>query len=194
MEERKIKASWRAAALTLAAALVLGACSSGKLSNAPGSPVEMPPEKERQTRGLEAPLYSKGGSSAQGAITIYQKDDRWQLSITIFALPPATAYRLVFFDNGNCSSPNAFSAGKPWLPPDTPEGTRPDKWIPYMYADGRGNIDAVIRLPNPAQHSEEVFRKRSVLVFAGDKVTELKPGVPNEVVGCGVFDTIQTLL
>jgi len=172
------------------AVLMLTACS-----NKPTDMRDTPVEKagESKLRGLAAPLFSKGGSSAQGKITIYQKDDRWLLSVSIFGLPPGASYRVAFFDNGNCSSPNAFSAGKLWLPPDTPEGTRPDKWIPPFYAGTNGSLDAAVRLPNPGQHSEEVFRKRSVLVFAGDAVQELKPGVPNEVAACGVFDTIQAL-
>ncbi|MDR0770811.1 MAG: hypothetical protein LBE75_06385 [Burkholderiales bacterium] len=180
-----------AAGIALAAmVLVLSACGGSTLSGASGDP----PGDNKPLRGLAAPLFSKGGSSAQGKITIYQKDDRWQLSVTIFSLSPGASYRLAFFDNGNCSSPNAFSAGKLWSPPDMPEGIRPDKWIPLLHADTLGNLDAVTRLPNPGRHNEEVFRKRSVLVFVGDTVRELAPGVSNEVAACGVFDTIQTLL
>jgi hypothetical protein len=176
--------------LALAAVLILAACSSNPV-NAPDSAEN--PEKRKSPRGLEARLIAKGGSSAQGRIAIDQKGDRWQLSITVFALSASSLYRVAFFDHGNCSSPNAFSAGKLWLPPGSPEGTRPDVWISSLYTDTLGNADVVMRLPNPAGHNEEVFRKRSVLVFAGSAVQELKPGAPNEVVACGVFDTIQTL-
>jgi Cu/Zn superoxide dismutase len=176
----------------IASALVLSACGGSKLFDTSGAATEKPGE-QKKVRGLEAPLLSKGGSSAQGKISIYQKDDRWQLSATMFSLPPGASYRVAFFDNGNCSSPNAFSAGKLWLPPDAPEGTRSDKWIPLFYSGVNGSLDAVTRLPNPGRHSEEAFRGRSVLVFADDRVQELKPGVPNNVVACGVFDTIQAL-
>jgi Cu/Zn superoxide dismutase len=188
--ESKGKRRWNAAGLALATMLILAACSNNPV-NAPG-PAENP-EKKKSLRGLEAHLIAKGGSSARGKVTINQKGDRWQLSITAFSLPPGLAYRVAFFDNGNCSSPNAFSAGKLWLPPGSPEGTRPDVWIPSLYTDTLGNADVVMRLPNPVGHDEEVFRKRSVLIFFGNTAQELKPGVPNEVVACGVFDTIQTL-
>jgi hypothetical protein len=150
--------------------------------------------KPRQIHGLEAPLFPKGGSSAKGSISVYPRGERWVLSVSIVGLPPNTAYRVAFFDNGNCSSPNAFSAGKPWLPPETPEGTRADKWITTMHATMHGTIDSAVRLPNPSRHNEEVFRKRSVLVFIGEHVQELKPDIPNNVVACGVFDTIQSLI
>lgn len=188
MAENKAKRSVMVLALIIVSALVLGACSSNKPS---GVSAEKPGE-QKKLRGLEAPLFPKGGSSAQGKITIYQKDDRWQLSVTVFGLSPGASLRVAFFDHGNCSSPNAFSAGKLWLPPDAPEGTQPDKWITLFHTTANGSLDAVTRLPNPGRHSEEAFRSRSVLVFAGDTVQELKPGVPNGVVACGVFDTIQT--
>ncbi|MDR0247881.1 MAG: hypothetical protein LBI16_05775 [Burkholderiales bacterium] len=178
-------------ALMIVSALTLSACSGSKWFDTPDASAEKPGE-QKKVRGLAASLFSKGGSSAQGKITIYQRDDRWQLSVTAFSLPPGRPYRVAFFDNGNCSSPNAFSAGKLWLPPDTPEGIRSDKWIPLFYSDSIGGLDVVTRLPNPGKHSEEVFRNRSVLVFAGDTAQEPKPSVPNEVIACGVFDTIQT--
>ncbi|MDR2172639.1 MAG: hypothetical protein LBE32_00265 [Burkholderiales bacterium] len=186
MTENKVKRSVAVLTLIVASALILSACSS---NNPASASAEKPKEP---IRGLEAPLFPKGGASAQGKITIYQKDDRWQLSVTVFGLPPGKSLRVAFFDHGNCSSPNAFSAGALWLPPDTPEGTRPDKWIPLFHTTANGSLDAVTRLPNPGRHTEEAFRSRSVLVFAGDTVQELKPGVPNGVVACGVFDTIQT--
>jgi Cu/Zn superoxide dismutase len=173
----------------VALAVVLGACSSKSSL----SPEDTGEQKDKKANSLEAPLYSKGGSGAQGTVTITQKGDRWLLTISLFSVSSGGAYRLAFFDNGNCSSPNAFSAGKLWLPPDAPGGTAADKWIPMVYSDPLGSLDAVMRLPNPGRHHEEVFRKRSILVFAGNDVQELQPGVPNNVVACGVFDTIQTL-
>ncbi|MDR2710618.1 MAG: hypothetical protein LBB65_04725 [Burkholderiales bacterium] len=187
MRERKMRAG-----VAILALAVLTACGGNKLSNEPGNPVE-DPDSNKPLRGLEAPLFSKGGSSAQGKITVSQSGNRWHLSIAIFGVPPASLYRVAFFDNGNCSSPNAFSAGKLWLPPGTPADIKPDKWISPVHASIAGGIDVVARLPNPEQRNEEVFRKRSVLVFAGNDVQELKPGVANDVVACGVFDTIQTL-
>ncbi|MCL2296738.1 MAG: hypothetical protein FWC38_10440 [Proteobacteria bacterium] len=190
MAENRGKTGWRIMGLAFIAALALSACSSNKPFDTSSASAEKPGEK-KQARGLAAPLFPKGGSSAQGKITVYQKGDRWQLSVTVFGLPPGATLRVAFFDNGNCSSPNAFSAGKLWLPPDAPEGTRPDKWISLFYTSVNGSLDAVTRLPNPGRHSEEAFRSRSVLVFADDNVQELKPGVPNNVVACGVFDTIE---
>lgn len=197
----KMQGKWRrsAAALALMAVLAatLTACGGSRLSNEKGDTgvtVETSGGGgSKPMRGLEAPLYAKGGSGVQGKITVIQSGDRWRLSITLFGLPPSSTYRLAFFDNGNCSSPNAFSAGKLWAPPGTPEGTRPDRWIPTFSAGQAGSIDAVTSLPNPGEHDESVFRKRSILVFAGMDVEELKPSVRNDVVACGVFDTIQTL-
>ncbi|MCL2873208.1 MAG: hypothetical protein FWF41_09635 [Betaproteobacteria bacterium] len=195
--QRKGWRSTAALAVVLSAVLAatLTACGGSRLSNEKddtGIAVEMP-GGSKPMRGLEALLYAKGGSSAQGKIMVVQSGDRWRLSITIFGLPPSSTYRLAFFDNGNCSSPNAFSAGKLWPPPGTPEGTRLDRWIPTFSASQGGSIDAVTSLPNPSEQNESVFRKRSVLVFAGIDVQELKPSVRNDVVACGVFDTIQTL-
>jgi hypothetical protein len=167
----------------------LAACGTPNTAVQKGDP-NVKPETS-----LEAPLYSKGGSAVRGEVTISQHDDTWRLSVSLHAAMPDERFRVAFFDNGNCSSPNAFSAGKLWAPPDTPSDVDPGTWIPLIHSDFNGEANIVsLRLPNPGRHSLEVFRKKSVLIFQRRDVQVLKPGVKNDVAACGVFNTPASLL
>jgi Copper/zinc superoxide dismutase (SODC). len=167
-------------------ALLLAACG-GKAAQAP---VENEPREKKETI-LRADLLSKGGSAVHGFVSVAARKDRWVVSANITGATFGD-YRVAFFDNGNCSSPNAFSAGKLWAPPETPSD--PAIWVPLLTADTVGNMQTIARLPNPQRLDVSVFKKRSVLIFSGRNVSELKPGVRNEVVACGVFDTPSSLL
>ncbi|MDR0588090.1 MAG: hypothetical protein LBG61_03830 [Burkholderiales bacterium] len=137
------------------------------------------------TDTMEASLVSKGGSSLRGHVIVAQKEDRFTLTVNVHSGTPGSRYQVAFFDNGNCSSPNAFSAGKLWLPPETPAD--PATWIPRVSIDVGGSGSLIVRsLPNPQRHPIAVFKNKSVLIFDG-KIAPLEPGVINDVIACGVF-------
>ncbi|MDR1529033.1 MAG: hypothetical protein LBS40_01215 [Burkholderiales bacterium] len=170
-------------------ACFVAACG-GRSANMPAD--DSQPEQAKNM--LEARLIGKGGAGVRGTVTISAKGKYWLVSSTIGGAMPGD-YLIAFYDNGNCTSPNAFSAGKIWLPPDTPEGTKADAWIPPLSPNpSTGSAQIVVRLPNPAEHGIAVFHHRSVLVFSGRKAEELKPDVRNDVVACGVFEAPVSLL
>lgn len=150
-------------------------------------------QPEKPENMLEARMLPKGGSSIKGTITVAAKGKSWRVSVIVTGAPYGD-YRVAFFDNGNCTSPNAFSAGKIWMPPGIPEGTEADRWIPLLNPDpATGNAQLTTRLPNPEGHGIDLFHNRSVLIFSGRNAEELAPGVRNDVVACGTFEVPTSL-
>ena len=90
--------------------------------------------------------------------------------------------------NGNCSSPNGFSAGAPWSPPGWKES--PTRLIPEVTANSSGNATMVARVRGVRLGDA---LKRSVLVYQGTTPQQPQPDVPNNVVACGVFEQATTL-
>ena len=103
-------------------------------------------------------------------------------------LPP-NQYRVSFNRNGNCSSPNGFSAGRPWAP----DGMDPYELIPLFWnPDGNAEGSAFIRGVHTT--GENGVAGRSVVIYWGSKVTDAYPDVPNNRTACGVFQPAQLLL
>jgi hypothetical protein len=165
------------------------------LAGCASTPMENGKTVKKQDTSLEASLQQKGDSALTGEVTLAHSGDHWLISVNVSNGVPGTTYRVAFYSHGNCTSPNAFSAGKLWAPEKAPKDVDPATWIPAITADFNGNIVLVSkRLPNPASEPLSVFRDRAVLIFQGRKVEALQPDVPNDVVSCGVFGTPQSLL
>ncbi len=170
------------ASLVLLAAVA--ACGTAALvagcSSAP--PAFRPPA----TPGLVAPLRGLG-SSTQGKVRVYDYRDGIMVLVSGSNLPP-NQFRVSFNVNGNCSSPNGFSAGPPWAPP----GMNPYDLVP-MFWNADGNAQGEAYVPGVHTTGENGVAGRSVVIYWGDKVTDAVPDVPNNRAACGVFEPVQPL-
>ena len=103
-------------------------------------------------------------------------------------------YRVVIHERGNCSSPNAFSAGRPWAPPGDPR--RATELLPVMAIGANGARPDDARLSRREAHRPDSLAGRSVLVHAGDDAPRrtLVPDVPNGVVLCGALGPIRSFM
>jgi len=135
-------------------------------------------------------------SSSQGArvevnngkVRVIDRKDGVQIMVSGSNLPP-NQYRVSFNRDGNCSSPNGFSAGPPWAPP----GMDPYELIPLFWnPDGNAEGSAFIRGVHTT--GENGVAGRSVVIYWGSKVTDAYPDVPNNRAACGVFEPAQLLL
>ena len=88
------------------------------LVDANTGPLE-PPKGAAPVLGVEAVLLPKNGSAAQGDDQDHAARDVLWVLVSVNNLPPGL-FRVVFHERDNCSSPNAFSAGRPWSPPGDP--------------------------------------------------------------------------
>ena len=137
--------------------------------------------------GLVAPL--KGlGSAVSGRVRVIDRGDGITLLVSAINLPLGE-FRVAFHRNGNCSSPNGFSAGPAWAP----AGVSPAQLVP-IFTNGDGNTEASVRVPGVHTTGEDGLAGRSVVVYQGRTITDAQPGVANNRVACGVFEPVQLLL
>jgi Cu/Zn superoxide dismutase len=137
--------------------------------------------------GLVAPLRGLG-SAVSGKVRVIDRGDGITLLVSAINLPIGE-YRVAFHHNGNCSSPNGFSAGPAWAP----EGKLPAALIPPL-RNGDGNAEASVHVAGIHTTGEYGLAGRSVLLYSGSTIEDVQPGVRNNVIACGVFEPAQTLL
>ncbi len=171
----------RSAALALSASVLVAGC--GWFGGGAGKPEGPPP-----VSGLEAMLRPIGGSAVQGNANFSARSGGVTMRVQLHG-SPGTQYRVVVHANGNCSSPNGFSAGPPLLPP----GAATVDARPFT-TNGEGSGDLTVRLDGYALSGPSSIDGKSVVVHEGARGSlETKPDVPNDRVACGVIGPLQTL-
>ena len=159
---------------TLAAALIAG-CASTKDPAAPKA-------ASAEMTIAEARFRQIGGMSMTGAAILHEYDGGVQMKVN-FNGPGPGQYRVMIHANGNCTSPNGFSAGAPWAPPGVPLA---EEGYPFIKSDDSASV--VVRLPGYRLDGPNGVAGRSVVVHASARGTIVAlPDVPNDRIGCGVI-------
>ena len=139
------------------------------------APIEVP--------GVEARLRALG-SSANGVVRVRESGELFVVQVSLAGLKPGATYRVVLHENGNCSSPNGFSAGATWSPPGASDPAT--RLIPLINATTEGGALMTARLRG-VRMGDGGMLNRGVLVYEGTVAETPRPGVPNDVVACGEF-------
>jgi superoxide dismutase, Cu-Zn family len=133
-----------------------------------------------------AVFVARNGSAASGNVRIVPRDDGIVLTVYAAGLAPGRL-RVAIHENGNCSSPNAFSAGRVWSPPGvtfTP---------PSLTASAEGNVFHTVRLPGIRLEGPAGLMGKSVVLHEDNGTLDAQPGVPNGRVACGVIGPMRQL-
>jgi superoxide dismutase, Cu-Zn family len=138
--------------------------------------------------GVEARFIGAGGSVVTGAAVLRPYDGGVIMMVNFGNVGPGP-YRVAIHANGNCSSPNAFSAGPPWAPAGH------DGPVPILRLIKTDDLTAnTIRLPGYRIDGPDGIMGRSVIVHSGAQGSlEAQPGVPNNRVACGVIGPLQSM-
>jgi len=163
---------------TLLVVATLAACSSVKQDITDFAP---------EVGGLNAQLRSPT-SAATGAVHVYDFRDGIQVQLSINNLFPGQY--VIAFHEGNCRSPNLFSAGPPWAPPGW---TKPaGELMPTFLANNDGNQTGYVAYV-PGVHTDRPpsVLGKSVVIHAGKSVDQAFPGQPNNRMACGVLEPNQ---
>lgn len=124
----------------------------------------------------------------RGSVSFRQFDGGVAMSANLAGGTPGR-WRVVIHANGNCTSPNGFSAGPPLLLPGT---SAPAMVQMSTNTDGEGFT--AIRLPGLVLEGAAGIVGMSVVVHAGALGSlEAVPGVPNNRVACGVIERVRSL-
>jgi len=101
-------------------------------------------------------------------------------------------YRIVIHTNGNCTSPNGFSAGPPWIPTGASPQTIARMQDAVMVGDNAFSM--VERISGVWLDGADPLIGKSVVVHAGSQGSlEAQPGVRNDRVACGVIGAAGSL-
>jgi Cu/Zn superoxide dismutase len=178
----------RAAAFALAA--VFGAGCANVHFGSPTPPGPEPKSAKGEEIGQVAVLRPIGGSAVSGKIRVLDRGDVASVLVSVTNFP-TNAYRLVFHERGNCTSPNGFSAGAPWAPGSS--GKRGEDLVSVQYANSESRAESEIRVRGLHATGPDGVAGRSVVLYAGPVVTIPRPGVPNDAIACGVFETARSI-
>lgn len=161
------------------AALLLGGCAGGG-----EGPSDAGPFGSRSDT-LEATLRSLGGTAATGTVRVAQTAKGTSLSVYFVNVNPGR-YRVAIHAQGNCTSPNGFSAGAPWVPP----GASGPLVIEFAVDQG-GSATLSQNVPGLTLTGASGVSGRSAVIHEGGTGTlEAVPDRPNNRVACGVFGPV----
>lgn len=172
-------------AFALAGVLALTAC--GTANEPMGLPAQ---EKRAPAPGVEAVFSQVNASGMNGTARFVDRGGVTHVFIVVNNGPPSP-FSIAIHERGNCSSPNAFSAGQPWAPPGW--STPAARMFPSIVLNTNGTGDMTVRLRGLALSGPDSLQGRAVLVHAGPVIGEdSRPGVPNNVVLCGVIGPVRS--
>jgi len=161
----------------LVCCMALASCKSAEEAPAPPVPT------------VGARLGPTGNSTMTGSASFWQYDGGIGVTVRIANIAPGR-WRVVLHANGNCTSPNGFSAGPPL---EVPGAASPI--VVYVSTADNFPGSAEVRLPGLALEGPSGVMGKSVVVHAGAVGSlEAQPGVPNNRVACGVIENIKPLL
>lgn len=184
-----------AARLCAAAALALAVAGC----NTPSTPTASVKDNTLEVTGFGyflpgknqavARLRSKSNSNVYGIVTFYERNGKTSVAATVWnlSLGPHSFY---IHENGNCSSPNAASAGPVWNA--APAGERRSGQLPELFVGTEGNsqMQATVTGISIGDKKPTDIVGRAVVVHSGLD-PDPKPqfgGVPNGWVACGVIE------
>lgn len=175
-------AAWFASApcalAAVAAVLALGGCSGAREVEDNAGILGS------RTDTLEARLVPVGGSIARGTVRVAQTPKGAQLSVYLYNVAAGT-YRVALHADGNCTSPNGFSAGPPWVPPGAAQP------VVITFQVGENGADLSQPVPGITLRGPSGVAGRSAVIHQGwNSPLEAVPDLPNNRVACGAFSPV----
>lgn len=128
-------------------------------------------------------------SSVTGAISFVQRGDKVVMAAVIQELLPGP-HLLFIHEVGNCSSPNAASAGRVWSVPGTASGKRLGD-LPQLVAGTEGKANLVVSLSGITVGGggpTDVIGRSVVVHDSLNPDPRPEFGVANDWIACGVVE------
>ncbi|BCR05659.1 hypothetical protein DESUT3_27280 [Desulfuromonas versatilis] len=192
---------WMIIACSLFALLFMGACEkkdapqqSAQQTPAPSAPEEKAMAESAPARAV-AELKPTEGNEASGTLTLTEQEGGVLVVVDAKGLTPGQ-HGFHFHEKGDCSAPDATSAGGHFNPESTPHGA-PDNPATERHAGDLGNLEAAedgtahyerldphISLSGP----NSVVGKAVIVHAQADDLTSQPTGNAGARVACGVIE------
>ncbi len=141
-----------------------------------------------------AVLEAKSGSSVTGRVELTEKDGQVRAHVELAGLPPNSEHGFHVHDKGDCSAPDATSAGGHFNPGGTAHGragTLPHHAgdLPSLTADAHGNVraDLVLEGVTLAAGPTSIVGRSFVVHRDRDDFTSQPAGNSGPRIACGVI-------
>lgn len=154
--------------LAMGAAAVLAAGCAGTDKGPTAAPASAAAMAAPGATKAAAPLQPKSGTNTAGRVTFDQQAGGVMVVVSVTGLPPGTTHGFHIHEKGDCSAPDAMSAGGHFNPSSKPHGQIS---MPDHHAGDMNNLTA-----DSAGNARAQFLMQDVTVGAG----------PNSVVGRAV--------
>ena len=150
------------------------------------------PENANSDRAIKAKalMQSRNGSQAKGTVEFIQGRDTVHVQYNIEGLGKKKIYGFHIHEKGDCSAPDAKSAGGHYLPTGKGGGTSldsPQKYagdMPQLKSDSSGRAEGFFSIGNLSVNEKNGIMGRAVVIHGG-------PDNPNEPsaprIACGVI-------
>lgn len=185
--------------------LVLAACNRPDAGSEPmeeeevassAKPVDRGDEARRESGHTIATLEGRSGSNLSGE-AMFMEADGGDVSFTLRVQnAPAGEHAVHIHENGDCSAPDASSAGGHWNPTSESHGKRGEDSFHAgdianleVGADGIGSLSMTVAgWSLDETGSESVLGKALVVHFGADDFRSQPDGAAGERIGCGVIE------
>jgi Cu-Zn family superoxide dismutase len=198
---------FRYTALVFAAALVFSGCSKATSSSAPDAtvstaPTEQPTPTSSSSSALVAPdaaianIEPTEGNECRGTVRFTQDDNQVDVLVELTGLVPGKTHAMHIHENGDCSAPDAMSAGSHYnpgghphaLPPATPRHAGD---LGNIVADSDGKARVEMKVDSLSiDGTMNPIRNRSVIVHTQADDGSQPTGNAGGRIGCGVIKKI----
>jgi Cu-Zn family superoxide dismutase len=197
--------SRQARLLMLSAVLLSAACNSPEPGSEPmegsevastAKPVDHEDETRRERSHLIATLEGKSGSALSGEV-MFMEADGDDVSFTLRVQnAPAGVHAVHIHENGDCSAPDASSAGGHWNPTSENHGRRGEGSFHAgdienleVGVDGTGSLSMTVADWSLEETGGESVIGKALVVHAGADDFRTQPdGAAGDRIGCGVIE------
>ncbi len=151
--------------------------------------------KSSGTKRAHAQLESKSGSKAKGTAHLTQRDGgKVRVEVAASGLKPNTEHAIHLHEKGDCSAPDATSAGPHFNPEKQPHGHPKDMKrhagdLPNLRANAQGEVDTTFEVTGITL--DEDYRgvlERAIVIHANADDYQTQPaGDAGGRIACGVI-------
>lgn len=167
-------------------------------SSRDAAPIQASDQASSPARMARANIEATEGNQASGVVRFVEEDGTVRIDATLNGLKPG-AHGFHIHEKGDCSAPDASSAGEHFSPDDAPHGSPRD--LPHAHhvgdlgnvvAEENGSAEVVVEDAEMRLNGADSIIGRAVIVHAGQDDFETQPsGDAGDPVGCGVIQAVS---
>jgi Cu-Zn family superoxide dismutase len=182
-----------------AAVIALGGCSKQNSASAPSADVGARTETSSTSSSVVAhdaavaTIEPTQGNECRGTVKFTQNGNEVDVVVDLVGLKPGQTHAMHVHENGDCSAPDAMSAGAHYNPGGNPHGLPPTEPrhagdLGNVVADADGKVHAEIKVTTMSvDGTMNPVKDRAVIIHAQQDDGSQPSGNAGGRIGCGVI-------